>query len=63
MNTLRSKLSGFYFKEFGVWVRDPDEAMHFPDEWEAREFARREHIEDVTAVNLDGGPDGTRLAA
>ena len=63
MNTLRSKLSGYYLKECGVWVRDPDEAMRFPDEWAAREFARREHIEDVVAVRLDDGANDTQLAA
>jgi hypothetical protein len=50
MTLLKSKLSGLYFKNFGVWVHDPDEAHPFGDEWTAREFIRTEHIQDVAVA-------------
>ena len=62
MILLKSKLSGFYFKEFGVWVRDPAQAHPFADEWSARAFARSEHLEDVTPAEA-AAEEGTLLAA
>ena len=50
MIVLKSKLSGYYFKAFGVWTSDPLDASAFPDEWSARDFLRCEHVEDVQVV-------------
>jgi hypothetical protein len=50
MTVLKSKLSGYYFKDFGVWTSDPRDASTFTNEWVARDFARREHVEDVQAI-------------
>src|SRR5215204_4786321 len=50
MTVLKSKLSGFYFKAFGVWTSDPLDALAFPDEWLARHFLRREQVQDVQIV-------------
>lgn len=47
MVTLRSRLSGYYFKSFGVWTADPLDAFGFVSESLARDFARRERVEDV----------------
>jgi len=47
MIVLKSKLSGYYFKDFGVWTSDPLDASTFTNEWIARDFVRREHVEDV----------------
>ena len=63
MDVLKSKLSGYYFKEFGVWVKDPHEARVFSTEWTARDFAKREHIEDVVAIDLLSLPSEALLAA
>jgi hypothetical protein len=50
MTVLKSKLSGYYFKDFGVWTSDPSEASSFGDEWDARDFVRRHHVDDVQIV-------------
>ena len=65
MVVLKSKLSGFYWKEFGVWTRDPQQATSFIDEWHARGFARREHIDDITIAdqNATGGSMENSAAA
>jgi hypothetical protein len=53
MTVLRSKLSGYYFKYFGVWTADPLDALPFQNEWAAREFMRREHLADVQVAEVD----------
>jgi hypothetical protein len=50
MVVLKSKRSGFYFREFGEWVSEPHNARRFTCESEARAFARREHLDDVLAL-------------
>jgi hypothetical protein len=50
MTLLRCNLSGLYFKSFGLWVRDPEEARSFSDPRMAQEFARMEHIGNATAI-------------
>ena len=61
MILLKSKLSGFYFKDFGIWVTSPAEAQQFANQWEAREFAMREHLGDVIPEEHEGAV--LRLAA
>lgn len=56
MIVLKSKLSGYYFKDFGVWTSDPLDAFKFTSESAAREFAHREHVLDVQAVEEIHGP-------
>ena len=53
MKVLKSKLSGYYFKGFGVWTTDPLDAFTFTNEWVAREFMRRERVEDVQVADRD----------
>lgn len=53
MVVLKSKLSGYYFKDFGAWTPDPRQAAGFSDEWDARMFARREHLDDVVVAEAD----------
>ena len=53
MVLLQSKLSGYYFKSFGVWASDPLDAMSFTDEWRARAFMRHERIDDVRVVERE----------
>src|ERR1051325_4556968 len=36
MVVIKSKLSGYYFKDFGIWTSRADEAVMFPSEWLAR---------------------------
>ena len=53
MVVIKSKLSGYYFKDFGIWTSRADEAVMFPSEWLARDFMRREHIEDVRVAECE----------
>jgi hypothetical protein len=55
MVVLKSKLSGFYFKTFGSWSANAADAMSFPDEWVARDFVLREHVDDVQVIDADEG--------
>ena len=47
MFILKSKLSGCYLKNIGVWTSDPLDAFTFADEWTARDYTRREQVDDV----------------
>jgi hypothetical protein len=44
---LQSRLSGLYFKAFGLWVAHAAEALHFPTFESAREFVASERVSDV----------------
>jgi len=50
MIAIRSKLSGYYFKDFGIWTSNPADAKFFDNEWSARAFAQSEHVQDVQFV-------------
>jgi hypothetical protein len=50
MVVLKSKLSGYYFRDFGVWTVELAKAATFANEWVARAFAHNEHVEDVQVV-------------
>lgn len=53
MTVLKSKLSGYYFKDFGVWTSDPLAALAFTDEGTARDFVRCQPVVDVRVVELE----------
>jgi len=53
MVVLRSKLSGYYFKDFGIWTSNPADARAFDSEWSARAFAICEHVQDVQFVERE----------
>jgi hypothetical protein len=44
---LQSRLSGMFFKAFGVWVANAAEALHFQSTNAAREFISLERLADV----------------
>jgi hypothetical protein len=53
MTVLRSRLSGLYFKDFGLWVARAAEARRF-DSWEsAKRFIVAEHLADVAVLDAD----------
>ena len=54
MAVLKSKLSGYYFKDFGEWTSNPLEALKFATEWIAREFMRRQPVDSVQVVEPEG---------
>jgi hypothetical protein len=56
MVVLRSKLSGFYFKDFGAWTPEVQDAKTFSDEWAARAFVRSENVEDVQVIDAQPAP-------
>ena len=47
MTILQSRLSGMYFKSFGLWVARMAEALRFDTPESARRFIEAEHIADV----------------
>ena len=55
---LRSKLSGSYFQDFGAWTSNPTGTRAFTNEWSARDFIRRERVEDVQVVEEEEQPNG-----
>jgi hypothetical protein len=63
MVVIKSKLSGYYFHDFGVWTPDPLHAVTFPNEWDARSFIRRERIEDAIVIQRDGSGGSMQAAA
>ena len=63
MVVLRSKLSGFYFKDFGAWTPDPIKGKAFDNEWVARAFAHDEHLEDVQITEPEAFTSEFTLAA
>ena len=44
---LQSRLSGLYFKDFGLWVTQGAEALDFATLEKARQFIRTQHVNDV----------------
>lgn len=50
MVVLKSKLSRYYFKDFGVWTLSPADAKSFRNEWIARTFVLNQHLDDVQVV-------------
>jgi len=50
---LKSKLSGYYFNDFGVWTSSLVDAKYFSNEWVARAFVRSSHLEDVQLVETE----------
>lgn len=57
MIVLKSKLSGYYFKDFGDWTPLACEGFGFPDEWAARDFVRREHMDDVQVIEAESATE------
>jgi hypothetical protein len=47
MIILQSRLSGMYFKDFGLWVARATEALHFESTELARKFMTTERLTDV----------------
>ena len=47
MTVLQSRLSGMFFKDFGLWVAHAAEAIHFRSPERARQFVHDEHVADV----------------
>jgi len=50
MIVLKSKISGYYFKRFGVWTSYEQDAFTFPDEGVARAFIQNQRLVDVRVV-------------
>ena len=50
---LQSRLSGLYFKDFGLWVAHVAEALRFSSLESARQFIASERVSDVTLRNAD----------
>jgi hypothetical protein len=63
MAFIKSKLSGYYFKQFGVWTSDPLDALPFTNEWSARDFVRRKRLEDVQVVEAESTTRDLPVAA
>jgi hypothetical protein len=53
MTVLRSRLSGLYFKDFGLWVARAAEALHFESVESAKQFILSEHLADVAVLDSD----------
>ena len=47
MIILQSRLSGRYFKHFGLWVTHVAEALHFDTPEKAQKFVENERVADV----------------
>lgn len=47
MTILQSRLSGMYFKSFGVWVAQATEALPFDSQETAKQFIAAERLADV----------------
>jgi hypothetical protein len=56
MTILQSRLSGMYFKDFGLWVAHVAEALHFESMETAKHFVTAERLSDVAlrSVNAKG---------
>jgi hypothetical protein len=52
MTVLQSRLSGMFFKDFGLWVAHVAEAVHFESAECARRFIEAERVSDVTVHDL-----------
>lgn len=50
---IKSKISGYYFRDIGVWTSDTADAFTFANEWVARDFIRREKVSDVQVVETE----------
>jgi hypothetical protein len=57
MVVLKSKLSGYYFADFGIWTPHVLQAATFVNEWDARGFAQREHLHDVVPIDANSLAD------
>jgi hypothetical protein len=53
MTVLQSRLSGLYFKDFGLWVARAAEALHFESVERAKLFVLTEHLADVAVLDAD----------
>ena len=52
MTVLQSRLSGMFFKGFGLWAAHAAEAIHFHSHERARQFVRDEHVADVAVRDM-----------
>jgi hypothetical protein len=50
VSILQSRLSGLYFKDFGLWVNHVAEALRFGTAESARRFVACEHVHDVAVL-------------
>ncbi len=59
MIVLQSRLSGMFFKDFGSWVAQVAEAIHFESRERAWKFIREQRVTDVALceVSKQGTPD------
>jgi hypothetical protein len=53
MTVLRSRLSGLYFKDFGLWVAQAAEALRFASADSAKQFVATEHLRDVAVLDTE----------
>jgi hypothetical protein len=53
MIVLKSKISGYYFKRFGVWTSHAQDAFTFPDKGFARDFIQNQRLVDVQVVETE----------
>jgi hypothetical protein len=53
MTVLQSRLSGLYFKDFGLWVARAAEALRFDSVESAKLFILTEHLADVAVLDAD----------
>jgi hypothetical protein len=53
MIVLKSKISGYYFKRFGVWTSHAQDAFAFPDKGFARDFIQNQRLVDVQVVEIE----------
>ena len=51
MIILQSRLSGLYFKSFGLWVSRAADALRFGTVASARQFISGEHVSDVAVLD------------
>ena len=54
MTILQSRLSGLFFKDFGLWVAHAAEAIHFESHERAWRFIHEQRVTDVAVRELPG---------
>lgn len=52
MMILQSRLSGMFFKDFGMWVAHTAEAVHFESRERAWRFIHDERVTDVCVLEV-----------
>ena len=52
MTVLQSRLSGMFFKDFGLWVAHVAEAVHFESREHAWRFIHDQRVTDVAVQEI-----------